>query len=249
MFEGLLNTVSTDEIEAEEAQEQALPAEEILARRQAIKNKIRSVGRMSRVMALLREEAERSSELRRIEEAEADEALDNHLTTGDQVARLHLHGFEDTYVFIPKYGICAHKCIAFTVEGQTGIMSVFLLHIIIMTRTKSIMTIKMASYLIVHLCQRTMLLPVLVATVLQSSKDASNKHYTTASGLFRIIYRHFKAQDHQMRLQLYFSRLLPKNCINLDYDQPASAPWAGGWLIDSNLELKGTVLYLSTPNL
>ncbi|PVG02461.1 Metallo-dependent phosphatase [Serendipita vermifera] len=97
MFEGLLNTVSTDEIEAEEAQEQALPAEEILARRQAIKNKIRSVGRMSRVMALLREEAERSSELKRLEEGEdSDGVVDNHLTAGDQVARMHLHGFEDT---------------------------------------------------------------------------------------------------------------------------------------------------------
>lgn len=95
MFEGLLNTVSTDEIEEEEA---SLPAEEILARRQAIRNKIRTVGRMSRVMALLREEAERSSELRRLEAVEEGGVEDNHLTTGDQLARQQLHGFEDTCV-------------------------------------------------------------------------------------------------------------------------------------------------------
>jgi serine/threonine-protein phosphatase 2B catalytic subunit len=104
MFEGLLNTVSTDEIEEEEARKEALPAEEILARRQAIKNKIRTVGRMSRVMALLREEAERSSELRRFEEMEDGGGLqDNHLTAGDQVARQYLHGFEDTYVLPIDY--------------------------------------------------------------------------------------------------------------------------------------------------
>lgn len=96
MFEGLLNTVSTDEIEEEEAQKDALPAEEILARRQAIKNKIRQVGRMSRVMAILREEAERSSELRRLEEAGDQGVEDTHLNTGDQVVRKNLHGFDDT---------------------------------------------------------------------------------------------------------------------------------------------------------
>lgn len=97
MFEGLLNTVSSEEIEEEEARKEQLAAEEILARRQAIKNKIRDVGRMSRVMALLREEAERSSELRRVEEMEDGTGLqDNLLNAGDQVARQHLHGFEDT---------------------------------------------------------------------------------------------------------------------------------------------------------
>ncbi|KAG8829991.1 3',5'-cyclic-nucleotide phosphodiesterase (PDEase) (3':5'-CNP), partial [Serendipita sp. 399] len=70
MFEGLLNTVSTEEIEEEEARLEKLAAEEILARRQAIKNKIREVGRMGRVMALLREEAERASELRQLSDAE-----------------------------------------------------------------------------------------------------------------------------------------------------------------------------------
>jgi serine/threonine-protein phosphatase 2B catalytic subunit len=96
MFEGLLNTVSTDEIEEEESHKEALPAEEILARRQAIKQKIRNVGRMSRVMALLREEAERSSELRRLEAGDDDGIQDNHLTTGDQIAREQLRGFDDT---------------------------------------------------------------------------------------------------------------------------------------------------------
>lgn len=100
MFEGLLNTVSTDEIEEEEAKKEELSAEEILARRQAIKNKMLTVGRMSRVFALLREDAERSSELRRLEEAGIDSGLqDNHLTAADQVARQSLHGFEDTCVF------------------------------------------------------------------------------------------------------------------------------------------------------
>jgi serine/threonine-protein phosphatase 2B catalytic subunit len=96
MFEGLLNTVSTEEIEEEEAHKESLDAEEILARRQAIKNKIRAVGRLSRVMALLREEAERSSELRRLEAGHEGGIQDKHLTTGDQIARQQLHGFDDT---------------------------------------------------------------------------------------------------------------------------------------------------------
>jgi len=117
MFEGLLNTVSTDEIEEEEA-EKEVPPEEILARRQAIKNKIRTVGRMSRVMALLREEAERSSELRRFEAMESAGGLqDNHLTAGDQVVRQHLHGFEDTCVFI-SFSPCveSNSCSTDTVD-------------------------------------------------------------------------------------------------------------------------------------
>ncbi|KAG8812334.1 3',5'-cyclic-nucleotide phosphodiesterase (PDEase) (3':5'-CNP) [Serendipita sp. 399] len=56
---------------------------EILARRQAIKNKIREVGRMGRVMALLREEAERASELRQLSDAEEGGVQDDHLTAGD----------------------------------------------------------------------------------------------------------------------------------------------------------------------
>lgn len=97
MFEGLLNTVSTEEIEEEEAKVEQLNAQEILARRQAIKNKIRTVGKLSRVMALLREEAERSSELRRLEEGEEEAGVDdNTLTAGDQLARQRLHGFDDT---------------------------------------------------------------------------------------------------------------------------------------------------------
>ncbi|KAG8811237.1 3',5'-cyclic-nucleotide phosphodiesterase (PDEase) (3':5'-CNP) [Serendipita sp. 399] len=98
MFEGLLNTVSMEKIEEEEARAQKLTAEEILARRQAIKNKIRKVGRMGRVMALLREEAERASELRQMSDAEESGVQDDHLTAGDQVARAHLYGFEDACV-------------------------------------------------------------------------------------------------------------------------------------------------------
>ena len=114
MFEGLLNTVSTEEIEEEEAKVEQLDAAEILARRQAIKNKIRTVGKLGRVMALLREDAERSSELRRLEEADDEGGIDdNTLTAGDQRARQRLHGFDDTCVIFTL--VCRHGILMFFV--------------------------------------------------------------------------------------------------------------------------------------
>lgn len=64
MFHGLLSTISTDEMEEEEALEENLQAEEIAARRMRIKQKIRDVGKMSRVFAVLRQDSEGVSELK-----------------------------------------------------------------------------------------------------------------------------------------------------------------------------------------
>ena len=67
----MLNICSKEELE-EEAKPPTIPGVEIItpeereARRQIIKNKILAIGRLSRVFAVLREESESVSELRRI---------------------------------------------------------------------------------------------------------------------------------------------------------------------------------------
>lgn len=99
MFEGLLNTISTEEMEEAEQKEEELNAAEVYARRQQIKSKIRAVGRMSKVFALLREENERVSELQRLEDGEQDEEEgDKLLTSGFERARKSIHRFEDALV-------------------------------------------------------------------------------------------------------------------------------------------------------
>jgi len=67
----MLNICSREELEEEiNLEVQAAPAqitpEERDARRQVIKNKILAIGRLSRVFAVLRQESESVSELRRI---------------------------------------------------------------------------------------------------------------------------------------------------------------------------------------
>jgi len=79
MFHGLLSTISTDEMEEEEAREEDLRAEEIAARRMSIKQKIRDVGKMSRIFAVLREDSEQVSELKRIIAGTAEDEDPDHL--------------------------------------------------------------------------------------------------------------------------------------------------------------------------
>jgi len=81
MFHGLLSTISTDEMEEEEDSAEDLKAEEIAARRMRIKQKIRQVGKMSRVFAVLREESEKVSELKG-EGAHEEEYSDDQLMQG-----------------------------------------------------------------------------------------------------------------------------------------------------------------------
>jgi serine/threonine-protein phosphatase 2B catalytic subunit len=71
MLISMLNICSREELEEEiNLEAQAAPApispEERDARRQVIKNKILAIGRLSRVFAVLRQESESVSELRRI---------------------------------------------------------------------------------------------------------------------------------------------------------------------------------------
>jgi serine/threonine-protein phosphatase 2B catalytic subunit len=71
MLISMLNICSKEELE-EEVKPTTIPGVEIItpeereARRQIIKNKVLAIGRLSRVFAVLREESESVSELRRI---------------------------------------------------------------------------------------------------------------------------------------------------------------------------------------
>lgn len=71
MLISMLNICSKEELE-EEVKPTTIPSVEIItpeereARRQIIKNKVLAIGRLSRVFAVLREESESVSELRRI---------------------------------------------------------------------------------------------------------------------------------------------------------------------------------------
>jgi serine/threonine-protein phosphatase 2B catalytic subunit len=105
MFHGLLSTISTDEMEEEEAREEDLQAEEIAARRMRIKQKIRQVGKMSRVFAVLREESEKVSELKRLEDSgahEKDESdhllMQGLLELGSEGIRKAIKDFDDAHV-------------------------------------------------------------------------------------------------------------------------------------------------------
>jgi serine/threonine-protein phosphatase 2B catalytic subunit len=74
MLVAVLNTCTKEELEEEDDEpivasatdSTASAAEDAAERRKVIKNKIMAVGRMSRVFALLREEAERVSELKSV---------------------------------------------------------------------------------------------------------------------------------------------------------------------------------------
>ena len=102
MFHGLLSTISTDEMEEAEADEEDLKAEEIAARRMRIKQKIREVGKMSRVFAVLREESERVSELKggggHVEEESDHLLMQGLLELGSEGIRKALKDFDDACV-------------------------------------------------------------------------------------------------------------------------------------------------------
>jgi serine/threonine-protein phosphatase 2B catalytic subunit len=71
MLISMLNICSKEELEGDldmqsPSDETAPSAEEREARRQIIKNKVLAIGRLSRVFAVLREESESVSELRRV---------------------------------------------------------------------------------------------------------------------------------------------------------------------------------------
>lgn len=109
MLIAILNTCTREELEeedeAEEEEDQPLgltsptgepldPEEEAAERRQAVKNKILAIGRMSRVFALMREDAEKSSELTPLRISTSDEG-DVNLTSGAEEVKQSIHGFGD----------------------------------------------------------------------------------------------------------------------------------------------------------
>lgn len=68
-------------------------------KRRAVKNKILAIGRMSRVFALMREESERSSELRALRiETGADGADGTHLVDGAEMVKEGIHGWKEARV-------------------------------------------------------------------------------------------------------------------------------------------------------
>jgi serine/threonine-protein phosphatase 2B catalytic subunit len=99
MLIAILNICSKEELEEEEEEEEwpstptAAQIDEQAERRVVIKNKILAVGRMSRVFALLREEAERVSELK---SASGSSKLPyGQLASGSEGIKEAIHNFDE----------------------------------------------------------------------------------------------------------------------------------------------------------
>lgn len=99
MLIAILNICSKEELEEEEEEEElpttptAAQLEESAERRTVIKNKILAVGRMSRVFALLREEAERVSELKTA--AGTSKLPYGSLASGSEGIKEAIHNFDE----------------------------------------------------------------------------------------------------------------------------------------------------------
>ncbi|KAL7415011.1 Metallo-dependent phosphatase-like protein [Mrakia frigida] len=106
MLISILNTCTREELEEEDSDDDAAlvsladtpieavtPVDDLAEKRKQVKNKILAIGRMSRVFALMREDAEKSSELKTL--ALVTDENDDHLRDGAVDVKESIHGFGD----------------------------------------------------------------------------------------------------------------------------------------------------------